>query len=447
MKKYYDFLEIPLSIALIAIFGSNLVALNFAPTWLTIAISATAVLYLARYFRNISQEIDTLETRASEVISKKASSTAENILYDTSAFASHAFDAINSPIFIIDPYKRINIANLAAKKRFGIENTGARLEASVRTPEILDAVEKARSEEEHISISFERHFPSTTYENVEVTPFLHRNRTFYIISINDETNLRRAEKMRVDFLANAGHELRTPLTSIRGFLETLQGAARDDEQARDKFIDIMAKQAERMSRLINDILSLSKIELNEHLPPNDKINLNETLEFAINATVPIALSYNSNIIFTPPKTPLPIFGFTDEIQQVIINLLENGLKYGKHGTNINVESGHGVTLEQATKIGTKSIEASASMPLTLPENIMGETYSYVRIENFGKGIDKKYMSRLSERFYRIDDETSLIKGTGLGLAIVKHIIYRHKGGLIVESAPNDRTAFTFFIPN
>jgi two-component system phosphate regulon sensor histidine kinase PhoR len=446
MKKFFDFLEIPLIIILSAIIGSSLLLFEL-PGWLAISLAVMVVLFISKFFRYILSEIDKLENLPTSAQKGDKLQASEKELAQSPTFASHAFDAIKTPIFILDQYSRINLANLAAKKRFAIETLGARVETSVRSPEILRAIEMAMEGRKLVAVNIEHHFPESIYENIEITPFNHDGRFFYIVSLNDETNLRKAEKMRVDFLANAGHELRTPLSSIRGFLETLQGSAKNDEAARERFLKIMVTQGERMSRLINDILSLSKIELNEHLPPKDNVKLNEILEFAINSTAPIAESYKSEITFNHSEIEVPVIGQADQIQQIIINLLENALKYGMAGEKVSIYAGHGLELENILELGTKSISGSSYSTLCTPQKIAGQTYSYVRIENSGKGIEKKYMSRLSERFYRIDDESAHIKGTGLGLAIVKHIINRHKGGFLVESAPHEKTAFTFFIPN
>ena len=446
MKKLYDFLEIPIIVILSAVIGSSLLLFDL-PAWIAISSAVLLVLIIAKFFKYIIREIEKLENIQATNQDGDKTVINESNLAQSPTFASHAFDAIKTPIFIIDQYSRVNLANLAAKRRFAIESLGARVETSVRSPEILRAVERAMDENKLVSVNIEHHFPETIYENIEITPFNHDGRFFYIVSLNDETNLRKAEKMRVDFLANAGHELRTPLSSIRGFLETLQGSAKDDEKARERFIAIMVTQGERMSRLINDILSLSKIELNEHLPPKDIVSLNGTLDFAINSTSPIIENYKSEVVLNLPTNEVPIIGQADQIQQIVINLLENALKYGAYGEKVLISVGHGIDLETIQEIGTKSIAGSSYATLCAPQKIAGQTYSYVRIENAGKGIEKKYMSRLSERFYRIDDESAHIKGTGLGLAIVKHIINRHKGGFLVESTPQIKTAFTFFIPN
>lgn len=365
----------------------------------------------------------------------------------SSVFAQAAFDSLNSPIFIVDVAGRVIMANNTAKMRFSLNPQGGRLDATVRTPEILGGINQVIKTLKIYSFILEQDINNKKYEKVDITPLQFEDKLYVMVNIIDETNARLAEKMRVDFLANAGHELRTPLASIRGFLETLQGPAKDDVKARERFLKIMSQQAERMSRLINDILSLSRIELNEHLVPKDSINLREVIELMTNATLPIIESYESRLDFEYKGDTKNIKGDADQVQQVLTNLVENALKYGTFGSPIKIQVFQGISLDEVAKIGSRSIKGSSYIQILTPPRRNLQKYSAIRIENEGKGIKRQYMIRLSERFYRIDDESALIKGTGLGLAIVKHILSRHEGGLIVESKPDFKTAFTVYFPN
>jgi two-component system, OmpR family, phosphate regulon sensor histidine kinase PhoR len=360
-------------------------------------------------------------------------------------FARAAIDAMNNPIIILDGALHLIIANNVAKKRFGINRFGARLEVYLRAPEILGAVETAISTREQQQLNFEHHFPSQTYDRVDIATFEYENQLRVVLIFNDETDLRKSELMRVDFLANAGHELRTPLASIRGFIETMQFSAKDDKKAAERFLPIMAREAERMHRLIEDIFSLSKIEFNEHVPPKSNRNMVLVTESVLNALEPISKNSGRKINFTRPKDIFLSRMDEDEIHQVLNNLLENAIKYGAPDTDISIKIENNLDLEQVKRASSHQYIDSSSLSLVLPED-NGQKFVLVRVENYGKGIAAHYMPRLSERFYRIDDESAHIRGTGLGLAIVKHILKRHNGSLIIESKVGDKTAFSFAIP-
>lgn len=360
-------------------------------------------------------------------------------------FARAAIDAIDSPILILDGNLRLLIANENAKKRFSINVFGARLEAFMRDPLILKMVESALNDKMPKQFIWEHYFPNQIFDRVDISTFEYENELRIIIVFTDETEMRKTELMRVDFLANAGHELRTPLASIRGFIETMQSSAKDDYGAFERFLPIMSREAERMHRLIEDIFSLSKIEFNEHVAPSTQIDFTNTAEFSINASEPYLKARNQKIKFSKPKINLPAIADSDELQQVFTNLIENASKYGDEKSEIIFEIDGIFTLDEAKKHGLSKWENSHSLSLNIPEET-GKRYVFARVENHGKGISARYMPRLSERFYRIDDESAHVRGTGLGLAIVKHIIKRHCGALFVESVENKMTSFSIAIP-
>lgn len=361
-------------------------------------------------------------------------------------FARAAIDAISYPILILDGGLRLIIANKNAAKRFGIKNYGIRLEAFLRDPQILQMVESAIADRSPKQFIIEHHFPNQIFDRIDISTFEYENELRIIIIFTDETEMRKAELVRVDFLANAGHELRTPLASIRGFLETMQNSAKGEYDAHERFLPIMSREAERMQRLIEDIFSLSRIEFNEHVPPNKKIDFINMAEFSANAIEPsIKLRGQSIKILKPPHELIAIAD-NDELQQVFANLIENASKYGKMDSQITFEILGDLSLEEAKSHANNKWPNSNSLSLHLPDDSEGK-YVFARIENVGKGIQARYMPRLSERFYRIDDESAHIRGTGLGLAIVKHIIKRHCGGLFIESVENEKTAFSIIIPS
>ncbi len=228
--------------------------------------------------------------------------------------------------------------------------------------------------------------------------------------------------MRADFVANASHELRTPLASLTGFIETLQGPAKNDPKAQDQFLGIMLHQAERMRRLIDDLLSLSRIEMKVHVQPESLVDLGQIMSHSVETLLPVANESGVNINLSLPDEPIEIRGENDELVQVFSNLIENALKYGSSGGRVDV----------TCRPDTESTET----PQWIAE-----------VRDYGPGIDPEHLPRLTERFYRVDVVTSRqMKGTGLGLAIVKHILTRHRARLEIESKPNEGACFRVFIP-
>lgn len=360
-------------------------------------------------------------------------------------FVRLAIDAVKNPILMLDSQKRLIIANKAARNRFAIPKSGIRLEQFLRNPEILNLVDEAIEAGGPRQMLMETYFPNVSFEKFEISTFVVDGAKRIILIINDETDMRKAEQLRVDFLANAGHELRTPLASIRGFLETIQHTAKDDKAAIERFIPIMSREAERMSRLINDILSLSKIELNEHIAPNTQIEIIEIINQAISTSEPQAKKSNNKIMVLSEIDKINAIADRDELQQIIINLIDNAIKYGTDGASINIIAKTFLNLNEAQDFALRNWQNSHGLSLTSAlESNFG--FALIRVENFGKAIAPHYLPRLSERFYRIDDESAHIRGTGLGLAIVKHILKRHNGGFYVETMPNEKIAFSIIIP-
>ena len=236
------------------------------------------------------------------------------------------------------------------------------------------------------------------------------------------TSQRNLEKVRRDFVANVSHELRSPLTSLVGFIETLLSGNVQDEETRNKFLKIMDEESKRMNRLIDDILSLSKVETEEHITPNTTISLIDPIKHIISSINEKGLKKENKILIEDlrddPKKNCFISGDIDEINQVFVNLLENAIKYGFDNTNVIVR------IEQ---LKNKEIKVS--------------------IINSGEGIPDKYIDRLTERFFRVDKARSRkIGGTGLGLAIVKHILIKHRAQLSINSIPNQETNFSITFP-
>jgi two-component system phosphate regulon sensor histidine kinase PhoR len=243
--------------------------------------------------------------------------------------------------------------------------------------------------------------------------------------MHDLTAIKRTEQMRVDFIANASHELRTPLAAVAGFIETLKGPARDDPEARDQFLDIMGIEAERMRRLIEDLLSLTRIELNEHVPPQGEVRVETVVQQAAAALTPLAKADGITITVDAPG-PLPVVtGERDELVQLFQNLIHNAIKYGRDNGEVKI------TLRQQGATGRRG-----------PETVL-----VAAVKDDGEGIPPEAIPRLTERFYRVDVKRSRERGgTGLGLAIVKHIVNRHNGRLQIESRPGEGSTFTIVLP-
>jgi two-component system phosphate regulon sensor histidine kinase PhoR len=254
----------------------------------------------------------------------------------------------------------------------------------------------------------------------------------------------RNERMRADFLANASHELRTPLASLTGFIETLRGHAKEDPAARDRFLAIMTQQAERMSRLIDDLLSLSRIELNEHIAPSGAVDLSLAAADVIDALGPLVADRKASLdVRLAPSSAALITGDRDQVIQVIQNLVDNAIKYAGNGGTVTVEVLPSGPME--SMIASK-MTAAARLSLLSPDRAPEGRYAALRVSDDGPGIAREHLPRLSERFYRVEGQKGGRAGTGLGLAIVKHIVNRHRGGLSVESVEGEGAAFTAYFP-
>ncbi len=238
-------------------------------------------------------------------------------------------------------------------------------------------------------------------------------RRIFLLTYRDISQARRIDRMRSDFVANASHELRTPLASLRGFIETLQGPARDDRKAQEKFFGIMHEQVTRMSRLVDDLLSLSRLELKSHIAPDDAVDLGPLLGHVRDSLAPLAGELDVTIALEVPETPVFVQGDRDELVEVFENLIENACKYGQEGKQVDVRltGGNGHQAE-------------------------------VTVTDHGPGIPAEHVPRITERFYRVNVEASRSKkGTGLGLAIVKHILTRHRARLLIHSEVGKGTVF------
>lgn len=333
------------------------------------------------------------------------------------ALRPRIMDALPDPVLLIDAERRITRANRAAREFAGIELTGHDLASGLRFPDLTEAVDKVLAGEDGQSIEISSRVPVERSFAVRVEPLGQDIPDAAIIAFHDLTALEKTDRIRADFVANVGHELKTPLASLIGYIETLRDSARDDVEARDKFLAIMQDQAGRMTRLINDLLSLSRIEMAEHARPTDRVELAPILEAVAAGLAPQAERRKVELRVDAPKSLPPVNGDRDQLSGLFENLIDNAIKYGREG-------------------GIVSVGASAD----------GGTVE-IRVEDDGPGIAAAHIPRLTERFYRVDaDRSRESGGTGLGLAIVKHVINRHRGRLKIESRPGHGAKFTVVLP-
>ncbi|BCG83209.1 ATP-binding protein [Mesorhizobium sp. 113-3-3] len=329
--------------------------------------------------------------------------------------------AVADPLIIFDRSATIVHANAAAFAAFGGIAPGLSLPLKFRAPEmqsLLDSVLSGTIASD--VVDYTEKLPVERAYRVSASSVGHGT-DLYVLVFKDQSETRRIDRMRADFIANASHELRTPLASIAGFIETLRGPARNDPAARDQFLQIMQNQTGRMARLIDDLLSLSRLEMKPYLKPGTEVDLRQTVDSVIDSLAPLARENSVVIERDFAKGSLNVPGDRDELFQVFENLLENACKYGQSGGRVVVSITHA---DDGSEPGID-----------------------VTIRDFGPGIPEEHIPRITERFYRIDVETSRTqKGTGLGLSIVKHILTRHNARLTIKSEVGKGAAFAVHLP-
>ncbi len=324
-----------------------------------------------------------------------------------------ALDAVPDPILLIDRRGAVQYANREYHRVLGVMRLGGSVLIRFRSPEILDMIQNAFAGARPGPVELVERAPREHWFRVSIAPLPSPQAPTpgYVLHFRDQSQLRRAERMRTDFIANASHELRTPLASLSGFIETLQGPARQDEKARERFLEIMHDQAERMSRLIDDLLSLSRFETALGQSDFTRVDLVDALVHVVGALQPVAGRADIVIRFDHAAVGnaiATVHGNRDELIQLFENLVENAIKYGASG---------------------KKVEITIA-----PDRLGGLPAWAVQVADHGPGIAEDHIPRLTERFYRVDVETSRgNKGTGLGLAIVKHIVTRHEGRFGIQS--------------
>ena len=338
-------------------------------------------------------------------------------------------DALPDPVLTLDGERRVVRVNAAARRLFGPSLAGHDLSSMLRNPALLEAADNVLQGTEGAEVEFAYHDPVERNFSAHMArlPAATADGARAIIVLYDITAVKRAEEMRSDFVANVSHELRTPVSVLLGCVQTLRGSARDDPEAQAEFFGLMQNQAERMSRLVDDLLSLSRIEMNEHTTPSDEINVG-----GIVGQVAGALGFSAEARGVAVETDFPdglpsITGDKDELTQLFQNLIDNAIKYSAENSTVHI---------------------GASLTDDVPPSLAGEgAFLAVAVRDQGEGIPPEHLPRLTERFYRVDTARSReLGGTGLGLAIVKHISSRHRGALTIDSTPGEGSTFTIYLP-
>ncbi|MDV7338728.1 ATP-binding protein [Terasakiella sp. A23] len=331
--------------------------------------------------------------------------------------------ALADPTLILNNERVVKHANQAALNLFGRVLIGRNIVQCLRQPHVIDAVEKVFASK--MDWVGEVKFPAPVQRHLSLHVALIGDGEGVVLTVRDTTIVKRTEEMHSDFVANVSHELRSPLSALMGFIETLQGPAQDDREARERFLGIMIQEANRMARLIDDLLSLSRVQIQEHVAPDDDVNLTVVLQNIVdilslkaeNRQMKLHLNVTNNQEYW-------VQGDTDQITQVFQNLIDNAIKYGKKDTVVEID------VKTLDRMPDRNVPAIA-----------------VDVRDYGEGIEEEHIPRLTERFYRIDKARSrTLGGTGLGLAIVKHIIARHRGRLHVESKVGLGSIFTVILP-
>lgn len=363
-----------------------------------------------------------------------------------------ALEGLPDPVLIVEggeaedfAQRRILFANGEARSLLKVSAAGDPLVTALRDPEALEAIDEAIYGRATREVAYEPAGAQDRFWRISAAPLASETAVLplAVVRFRDETDSQRMERMRADFLANASHELKTPLASLQGFIETLKGHARDDERARDRFLDIMASQTARMSRMIADLLSLSRIELSEHIAPHGRADVTLAASDVIDALAPLLAGHEARIDVAAAGEAT-VAGDRDQIIQVIQNLTENAVRYSPRGSTVALSIEPGRTLAEAQ---TPARPEAARLAILTPDRDEAARYVLVRIADRGRGLEREHLPRLTERFYRVEGQKSgESPGTGLGLSIVKHIVNRHKGGLIVESQPGEGTVFSVYIP-
>jgi two-component system phosphate regulon sensor histidine kinase PhoR len=374
-----------------------------------LSITNSALLYFASKIKDQKTKKENMKDL--NVINSSKAFTAEDL-------ENQLINEIEDYILFINSFNVISATNQAAKNYYG-DVIGKDLSSFIRAPDLLDKIENSRNRRINEYLEFEINLPTYSFFRLTIVPLSQKN---VLLVVKDYTDFKKSEKLRSDFVANVSHELKTPLVSIKGFLETISSSAKDDPAAQQKFIKIMQEQADKMEILISDLMSLSRIEMQEHVQPNSKVNINEIFESLERMPNKLAEKKCLDIKIVKNDTIPLVRGDYDKISEVVQNLYDNAIKYTKD---------HSVVELFLHKNEDKLLKGSVS----------------IHVKDQGIGIPKDEIHRVTERFFRTANaKKNLIQGTGLGLAIVKHIINQHRGDLEINSRLNEGTEFIVHLP-
>jgi len=334
-------------------------------------------------------------------------------------------DVVPFPMVLIGADERIMHANAPARRLVATGAVGRHYITALRQPGLIEAIEQTFADgSSRLATYLGSDGARDTTWRVTVAPITVDPGQGVVLSFEDITAVEEAGQMRRDFVANVSHELRTPLTTVLGFIETLKGAARDDPAARARFLDIMQAEAGRMAQLVQDLLSLSRVEEQERVRPRTPVDLSLLIRSAVAAFADRAGAARLELRITLPTDPVLVPGDAGQLRQVLNNLIENAIKYGGPG---------------------KPVEVALTGPAE--ESLLRASGVRLCVTDHGEGIAAHHIPRLTERFYRIDTHRSReVGGTGLGLAIVKHIVNRHRGRLRIDSVVGQGSRFTVILP-
>jgi len=341
---------------------------------------------------------------------------------------AHLLEAFPDPVILLNRAREVVFANQAALEVLEANYDGRDLALSFQVPDVLAAAKAVVDGEAMREVDISLSVPVPRNLKIRIVRIADAaataEGTVALMVFQDVSSETLAEQMRQDFVANVSHELRSPIASLIGIIETLQGPAKDDPEGRERFLSIMGDESQRMARMIDDLLSLSRVESSERLRPQEQVNVIDLLEMTRELLIGRAEERKMELVFDFAATIPILAGDRDELMEVFQNLIDNAIKYGREASAVRITTG---TVERIPEIGGAGIA--------------------VAIENRGDGIAPDQLPRLTERFYRVDKGRSRkLGGTGLGLAIVKHIVSHHRGHLSIDSTVGEGATFTVYLP-
>ena len=400
-------------------------ALNWPDGWVLLSLGYAAIVILTGFFPRARRRLSRTATRYR--------ATPRSMWPDTQV--KLFVDSVPEPGMVLDGDGVVRHINTPMSEAFGSVSLGDPITFKFRELAIIEAIERVQMSGQVATVPYQVKFPTERHFLIHIAPITlprsvsqntsgeEQKPDFMFVIMFDQTERFRVDQLRSDFIANVSHELRTPVASLTGFIETLLGPARDDEASRERFLKIMLEQAHRMNRLVDDLLSLSRIEMRSHVRPREVVDLTQVVHHVCDVMAPLAKGVNLEIKTDLPSQPMFVRGDKDELVQVLQNLVENACKYGDAGDHIDIRGG------------------LADAPTGL-QHKNTQWYQLV-VQDYGKGIAAEHLPRLTERFYRVDaDESKKKMGTGLGLAVVKHILTRHEAHLKIDSIPGEGASFT-----